>query len=161
MLRILLPGRPYGAAVTATGQFVRSWIDWFDAVLVRLNASPFRVQTVRLTAQGAAVTTTSVPIAGMTAGLYRVSYAMRVTRAATTSSSATMTLGWTDGAVACAQAFAAMTGNTTATTQTGTLLVPCDQDGPLTYAVAYASVGATAMQYQCDVVVEFVPGVAS
>ena len=114
MLRPLLPGLPNDAISDAkTGVLRRVWADWFRTVAQHVDASPFRVQTVSLTAQGSAIVATSVPIAALEAGLYRVSYALRITRAGTVSSSATVTLGWTDGTVNCSQAFAAVTGNTT------------------------------------------------
>ncbi|MCX6550361.1 MAG: hypothetical protein NTY02_05020 [Acidobacteria bacterium] len=162
MLRLRLPGLPRDPMVEArTGYVPRVWVSWLMALANQVDAAAFRLQTVSLTAQGAAITTTAVPIASLTAGLYRVSYALRITRAATTSSSATVTIGWIDGTVTCGQAFAAVTGNTTATVQSGTVLLRCDNDGPITYAVAYASVGATTMQCALDLVVEAVPGVAS
>ena len=162
MLRFRLPGLPRDPIAEAkTGLVPRVWVSWLQALAQQVDAAAFRVQTVSLTAQGATIATTSVPIPSITYGLYRVSYALRITRAATSSSSATVTVGWKDGTVSCAQAFTAVTGNTTATVQSGTVLVRCDAAGPITYAVAYASTGATSMQFQLDVVVEAVPGVAS
>jgi hypothetical protein len=161
MLAPRLHGLPGGATVEPkTGWIQRVWADWLRAVAQRVDASPFRVQTVSLTAQGAAIVATSVPITDLVAGLYRVTYALRITRPGTVSSSATVTLGWTDGTVACSQAFAAVTGNTTAKVQSGTVLMRCDGASSLTYAVVYASAGATAMQFQIDVTVEYVPGSA-
>ena len=162
MLRLLLPGVPIDAVVYRESlRPSRTWVDWFTTLARRADATVFRVQTVNLIGQGASVTATAVPISALTAGLYRVSYALRVTRPATSSSSATVTVGWTDGTVACAQAFAAVTGNTTATVQSGTALVRCDASSVITYAVVYASSGATSMQFALDVVVEAVPGVAA
>jgi hypothetical protein len=162
MFRWKLSGLPHSTQMTerdGTGR--RPWLDWLLEAATRLNASPFRVQTVALTAQGAAITTTAIPTPVLPQGLYRATYSLRVTRAASSSSSATVTLGWTDGGVACSQAFAAVTGNTTATVQTGTFLVRSDADEDITYAVAYASVGATTMQFSLDVVLEAVPGEAT
>jgi len=162
MLRLRLPGLPRDPiAEKGTGVIPRVWASWLQALAQQVDAASFRLQTVSLTAQGATIVTTSVPIASLTTGLYRVSVSLRVTRAASSSSSATVTLGWTDGGVACSQAFAALTGNTTASVQSGSVLVRCDQDGPLTYGVVYASAGGTTMQYALDLVVEAIPGVAT
>ena len=79
--------------------------------------------------------------------------AARVTRAATTSSSLIVTFGWTQ-AVSCTAASVAMTGNTTATTGTSSVLVRVDQDSSITYATTYASSGGTTMQYRVDVTCE-------
>lgn len=162
MLRVRLPGLPRDPIAEAqTGRVPHVWISWLQALAHQADAAAFRLQTVSLVAQGAAIAATSVPIASLPAGLYRATYALRITRAASSSSSATVTLRWKDGAVSCAQAFAAVTGNTTATTQSGTILLRADAESPISYAVAYASVGATSMQFSLDVVVEAVPGVAS
>jgi hypothetical protein len=162
MLRLRLPGLPRDPiALPKSGLLPQIWVSWLQALVQQVDAAAFRVQTVTLTAQGAAITTTSVPIASLPAGLYRITYAIRITQAATTSSSVTLTVGWPDGGVACSQAGAAITGNTTATVQSGTLLIRSDNDGPITYAVAYASVGATAAQFSLDLTVEAVPGVAA
>ena len=162
MLRFRLPGLPRDPIAEArTGLVPRVWVSWLQALAQQVDASAFRLQTVSLTAQGAAIATTSVPIASLPAGLYRATYALRVTRAASSSSSLTLTLGWKDGGVSCTQAFAAATGNTTATVQSGTVLMRVDAEGPITYSVAYASVGGTSMQYQVVVVVDAIPGVAS
>lgn len=162
MLRLRLPGIPRDPLRPheRTGQLPLPWLAWFRDLSNQVNAAPFRVQTVSLVGQGAAIPTTSLPIASLPTGLYRVTFALRVTRAATTSSSATVTIGWPDGTIACTQAFAAVTGNTTATVQSGTVLVRADNDGPITYAVAYASVGGTSMQFALDVCVEAIPGAA-
>ena len=47
-----------------------------------------------------------------------------------------------------------MTGNTTTTNQSGDSLIRVDRNSAITYATAYSSTGATAMQYKLDVVVE-------
>jgi hypothetical protein len=50
-----------------------------------------------------------------------------------------------------------MTGNTTATVQNGSILIHADQSSTVTYATAYASVGATTMTYSLSVRLEQVP----
>jgi hypothetical protein len=45
---------------------------------------------------------------------------------------------------------AALTGNTTATHESGTLMVRLDANTTIRYAVTYASVGATTAQYRFD-----------
>src|SRR5574343_1151265 len=162
MLRWRLPGLPRDPiADRKTGLIPRVWASWFQAIAEQVDAASFRLQTVTLDTQAAAIVPTNIPIASLTTGLYRVTYALRVTQAASTSSSVAVTLSWKSGGVACSQAFGDVTGNTTDSVQSGTVLIRCDVDGPITYAVAYASVGLTAMQYSLDVAVEVLPGVST
>lgn len=128
------------------------WRLWFRETKRVVDATPERVVTKQLTAQTASIATTSLPLS-VTTGLWRVSWAARITRAATTSSSLTVTIGWTD-TVALTSSGAALTGNTTTTSQSGMLLIAADGNTPMTYATTYASAGATTMQYKLDIVVE-------
>ena len=77
----------------------------------------------------------------------------RITTAASSSSSLTLTFGWTQ-AVTCTASSAAITGNTTATTGSFMVVVRADAATALTYATTYASSGGTAMVYRIDVAVE-------
>lgn len=134
-------------AERSTGLMTMPWINWFTQLVLNANAAPARLVSVTATAQNAAIGTTSFALGALASGLYRVSYMARITTAATTSSSLTVTVGFTNGGVTCALAGAAMTGNTTSTVQSGVFLLQIDQSTPVTYSTAYASVGATAMVY--------------
>jgi hypothetical protein len=165
MLRQRLSGLPRDAMVSVNpvervGFLTRPWISWLQAVVSELDAATRRVQTVSVQAE-AAIPPTAVPVSGIPAALYRVTFTLRILRAASTSSSAAVTLGWTDSGVACSQTWPAATGNTPATVQTGTVLMRVDKDGPITYGVAYSSVGGTSMRFALDLVVELLPGVAT
>lgn len=131
-----------------------TWTRWFQSLKDAVDRAAQRVAIVTLTGQAAALTTTALNTGLLTDGLYRVSWQARITQAATTSSSLTVTLGWTAGGVACSTSGAALTGNTPATVQSGAALVHADAGSVLTAATAYASVGATAMQYELTVIVE-------
>ena len=141
------------AVVDPTRMLSRVWGYWLTAVRDLLSVAAARVASVRLTAQAAAITTTAA-LAVVTTGLYRVSSVLRITQAATSSSSATVTIGWTDTGVALTQAFAAVTGNTVTTTQSSSVVIAADALTSVTYAVAYANVGATPMQFSVSVLVE-------
>lgn len=132
------------------------WVKSFQEQADRVETSPQRRAAVSLEDQGAAIAATSIPISGLTSGVYRLSYIARITRAASTSSSLTVTLQWTHGGVSISQAGAAITGNTTATQQNAHLLIYADQGTPIRYSTAYASVGATSMQYALIVIAEAV-----
>ena len=123
---------------------------WLIALADRLNTTPNLVASATGSTQAASVSTTAFSIPSVLPGLYRLSMAARITRAASTSSSLIVTFGWPQ-AVSCTAASVAMTGNTTATTGTFSVLVRVDQDSSITYATTYASSGGTAMQYRFDV----------
>ena len=139
---------------TESGLMTRAWVDWLASLQQTVDTAPVRLQSVELTSQTASVGATDISLGTITGGLYRLTYYARITTAAVTSSSLTVTLGWTDSGVSCSLAGAALTGNTTATVQTGTALVRADHASPLTYTTTYASNGAGEMVYSLDVIVE-------
>lgn len=133
------------------------WLNWLQQSLVPRAESSAQVSAkLPLTNQSASIGTTPIPMTAIQPGLYRVSWYLRVTQAATTSSSIQVTLGWTDGAINCSRSGAAVTGNTTSTTQSGSEFIRIDGVTPINYSTAYASVGATPMKYRLDLLVELV-----
>lgn len=135
------------------------WGVWFRGVRDIAASAPQAVQTVRVTGQSASIPTTPFSTGSLAAGVYKVSVYLRVTQAATTSSSILATIGFTDGAVACVQATAALTGNTVSTNGSQVFMVRIDGASPVTYATTYASVGGTPMLYNLDLVFERVGSV--
>lgn len=134
------------------GAMTKVFENWLRALTQRTQTAPYAVSTVALTSQGAAIAATDlIPSAN---GLYRVSYRFRVTQAATTSSSLTFSVTTTDGGVTVTQSSAAYTGNAVNAPQSGSFIVRCDSQAPLSYAMAFASVGATPMLYDLDVKVD-------
>ena len=133
------------------------WLTWFRALVLAVDATAQALGSVSTTAGSAAVPTTAINLPNLNTGLYRVTWYLRIAQAAGTSSSAQLTLSWTDGGVAQSQTEPAVTGNTTATFQTGTTTIHLDTGTTLKYAVAYASVGVPAMQYNLSIVVEALP----
>lgn len=91
------------------------------------------------------------------AGVYRVSFAMHKTIADGVSSSLTMTIGWLRNGIALSQAFAALTTDTTAAQQNGSVLVYADANTDITYAISYASNTPNLMTYEANVVTEYLP----
>ena len=124
---------------------------WLLSMVDRLNATPQTLDTVQLSTQAASISATNFAILSVSPGVYRLSMGARISRAATTSSSLTVTFGWTASAVACTTSSTAMTGNTTATVGTLPILVRVDEATAITYATTYASAGGTTMQYSLDV----------
>lgn len=142
------------AIVSEKRKATQVFIDWLTALGQDVDASPARVGTKTLTAQAASIGATALPTGSLSGGYFRVTTYARITQAATTSSSLTVSIGFMDGAVNCTLSGVALTGNTTATTQSFSVMVKNDAGASLTYATTYASVGGTPMQYALTVVVE-------
>lgn len=120
-----------------------------------LDLAPSGFNPVSETAQNASIATTSLPTDGdLSSGLYRVTYYARITTAAGVSSSLTVTFGWTDGAITQTHSGAAITGNTTTTWQTGSILIYVDAASPITYSASYSSNPAGAMRFNLFVTLE-------
>jgi hypothetical protein len=142
---------PDKSPIAIPGGWISSeYYRWLTVELVaRLQLAPQVLKALSLTAQGATIPATTLITAPKTS-LYRVDAYLRITQAATTNSSATLTLSWTDGGVVQSKTFAAVTGNTTTTIDSQSLFLHADGGTVITYAVVYASTGATAMQFRLD-----------
>lgn len=152
------PNLPPGVPDEREGTMPDVWVKYFQSQSDRASQSPsVQSNPVELSTQAASIGATSIPTGSLKSGNYRVAYYARITRAATTSSSLIVTLGWTDGAVACSFAGAAMTVNSTSTIQSETKFIQIDAASPVTYATTYVSVGATTMQYKLVISLELVP----
>jgi hypothetical protein len=143
-----------GRVVAGLVWLSEDWRNWLQTLKDRIDATAQRIGAgVALTAQAAAVSgTVSTPT--LEAGLYRVSWVARITQAATTSSSVTVSIGATSGGVPTTQAGPALTSNVVGAVQSGSVVVDVDAATPITYATSYASVGGTPMQYALSVAVE-------
>ena len=149
---------PKGKPNKNPGYLTNSWIKYFQSQTDTFSTAPVTLGTpVQLTAQSASVGATAFPVGSLSTGLYYVDYYARITTAATTSSSLTVTIGWTDGTYTQSGSGTAMTGNTTATNQSGRLMVNIDGATSITYSTAYVSVGATPMAYMLSLVLTKVP----
>ena len=136
------------------GMLTEVWSRWFGRLPATLNAIPSILNVVELSAQGTSISPTDFAGTILLQGLYRVSYIARISRAATVSSSLTVTLAWTTSAVAMSYVGGAIIGNTTTSYQSVTLLIRSDASLPVTFSTTYASAGGTSMQYDLDVVIE-------
>ena len=135
----------------------KTFIDWMTQLVADVDAAPARLQTTTATTQNASISTTPIVTGTLSTGLYRVTWYARVTTPATTgaaTSSLTVTAGWTDGGVTCTYSGAAMTGNTTGTVQSQSVMVNVDAATPVTYATTYASDTAGQMVYKLYLVLE-------
>lgn len=132
------------------------------------NGIPSEVATVDAVAQSAAIATTtlySVPASGV--GQYRLSWDVDIRQPATTSSTlGPLTISWTnpDATVQTITVAAQNNAGTMVTSDSGNLqttqlvgnsiLLNIRQSTLITYAFAYASAGATAMQYNLHIKLE-------
>lgn len=131
----------------------------FSDIVGQISSSQSTAAVVDLTAQSAAITTTTL-YAVPTSGLYQVSFYAKVTTAAGVSSVLGGTngfqIGYTDFTdnttplVTVADLFAnALNGNTTTTVDSGICIIAAKTGTNITYAFDYMSVG-TAMQYKLN-----------
>src|SRR5262245_20575833 len=140
-----------------TGLISDQWAIYFRDQDASIAASPALVPggNVVIPQQGGAIGATPIPTGALVAGLYRVTWYLRVTTPAGTSSSVGLSIGWIEGGVACSFAGPPVTGNTNASVQSQTFMMHIDPATPLSYAVGYASTPA-GMQYALYLVVELV-----
>jgi len=132
------------------------WEQWFNRMPATLNAIPSVFNIVSLSDQSAAIAATDFSNSTLLKGTYRVSYHARISRAATTSSSLTLTFTWEEDGVTQTVTGAVMNGNTTTTRQSDSFLLRSDAGEAVNYAAAYASVGATSMLYTLDISLEMI-----
>ena len=131
------------------------WYRWFLILRTLVGTTVQRLGTeVVLLDQAAAIATTSWPLPPLAKGIYRVSAYARVATPGSTSSSITVTIGWTDRGVALTVSSPALTTNSiTATLQWSAVLL-VDAQTPITYAVDYKSTGGTQMTYDLGLALE-------
>jgi hypothetical protein len=149
--------------VDATRHMGERWYRWLSTVVDQLTTAIGRVAQTATVLPAVHRPSTSAAILPVTlltptrAGLVRVSWSVQVTAPATTSSAVTVTLKWTANSVAQTEAFPAITGNTTATHASGQVLIYPTSAQPITIETAYTSVGAAALGYSLDALVETAP----
>ena len=135
-----------------------------DTGRVYHGTTPFRlipiVGDVNLVAQAAAVAATALLTPAIT-GMYSVEVYLKVTTAATTSSTlGAVTITYSDGTDSVAQSVVMLgqtqagvagttnTGNATTSVLTGTLNVWAVAGTAIKYAIAYVTSGTTTMKYE-------------
>ena len=146
-----------GQTDTLAGLVSTSWNEWFGLLSGQVNTSVFVQNSVSLEAQAASIAATDFTGGSLTGGLYFLAYYSQVTQAASVSSSLQVTLGWTTGGNTLSFAGTILTGNTITTGTSQIIMVPIDAGSPVTFSVAYASVGGTPMQYRVIPVIMAVP----
>jgi hypothetical protein len=135
---------------TITDRFRQVW-EQVRSGFARVSAAAVKT----LLGQHAAIVGTVVTT--LTAGgNYRLSYYLRKTIADGVSSSAQVTLGWTDQLTALSEAFAALATDSITAHASGSILVRADNASNITLDVAYASNTPNVMNFDVIVTVELV-----
>lgn len=135
-----------------TGRITGPWNDYLTNQEAQVSASLVSVNSVSLTDQTASIGATDMSGGGLAAGLYQMAAYAAISQPAGTSSSLTITIGWTYRGVSQTYVAAAITGNLVTSVQPNTaLLLSVDANSPITYAAAYVSVGAPVMKYDLAV----------
>lgn len=125
------------------------WQRWFlNTVLGNISqAGTIYAQSIALSNQSTSIGTTNIPLPSLSRGDYVFFYYARITVTDGVSSSLTVRLGWTEGAVSLTLSGAAMTGDTTTTVQSASVPVFIDAATPLSYSTIYASNTPAKMRY--------------
>lgn len=157
-MSINLEPPPYDATLIEgdAQRISKRWWVWLTTKLItQLLRAVFNAMTdgsKRLVNQGAAIaSTTLLTTAG--AGLFRVSWYVRITTADAVSSSVTVTISWTD-VTGCSKTFTAITGNTTTTTDSGSVTIRPGTATAIKYSTAYASNTPGVMRHSLELSAE-------
>lgn len=143
----------YLRSLESQGYITDPWSQSLDQLSQQVSSTPTRVNSVSAENQQATIVATDLASTSLAEGLYEIRPYARIVQAATTSSSLTLAIGWTENGVLQSKSFAALTGNTTTTVLTDPLItVHSDEGTPITYTWTYASVGGVPMKYRFDLV---------
>lgn len=130
------------------------WYIFFRGLTQTVDQGPTRVgNPVELASQDTSIGVTPITSETLSAGLYRVTYYLRVTTADGTSSSIQLSLAWDDTGVSCTHAFTALTNDTVTLPASESFTLNLTQP-PLTYSTTYASNTPAKMKYALSIVLE-------
>lgn len=140
------------------GTMTQPWRDYFSRLTDVVSQGPSRVFSATLPTQSASIGATDVTNGLAPAGLYRMSYYVRVTSPAAVTSSIQVTFDWTDLGTALSVPFTISSGNTIDTQDSGTWMFRSDSLSPIRYSTTYASNPAGDMEYDLLVILEAMQG---
>lgn len=150
----------FSIGVSSAIQITSGLLNKYNGITTVERGIPSNTAHSLLTAQGAAITATTLYAAPAT-GFYRINYCATITQLATTS----CVLGGVNGfqvlftspngsVVKTTPAGPTSATNSTATCLTGSIVVNAKTGTNIQYTMGYTSVGATPMQYELNAVVE-------
>ena len=126
-----------------TTYFRLRWQELIDS----FTQVPTKTDTGTVSGLTAALATTTL-LTTTQGGVYEVGYYIRKTVAGGVSSSLTVTIGWTENAIALTRVFTALTLDSTVANQSDTIPILVDANADITLAVAYASDVADTMTWR-------------
>lgn len=136
------------------GSLNTDWLNWFFSLAGRVDASPQALSPIHLVNQQAAIVARPFTLGVVGAAVYRVTWYVRVTQAASVSSALQVRVDFTDGGVPCFNQGDPVVGNTTASGESNECYVRADAVTAVTFSMSYASVGGVPMQFRLDMAIE-------
>ena len=134
------------------------WRDFFGRLTDVVSQGPSRVFSATVPTSDASIGATDVTNGLAPAGLYRMTYYLRITAPASVSSSVAVTFDWTDLGTACSVTFGTIIGNTIDTNDSAQWMFRSDSLSPIRYSTTYSSLAANEMEYDLLVVLEAMQG---
>ncbi len=132
------------------------WYTYFRGQGQLIDQGPTRIGSpIALANQSTSIGTTSITSETLTAGLYRVTYYLRVTTPDGVTSSIRLNLAWDDTGVSCTHNFTALTNDTVTLPASESFMLNLSQP-PLSYSTTYASNTPAKMRYSLEIVLESV-----
>lgn len=150
------PKRPeYGnRADPLEGLVSQRWGDWFGQLVTMLGNQSGRLATVKLTGQDSnGIATTEIPAPPLTAGVYRISYYVRMDALDSINASVQPIFRWVWDSQARQYDGAAITTNTFAESGAASFLLQIDNNTVTTYETS-VSMGGLDGTYALTVVLE-------
>jgi len=132
------------------------WYVYFRGQNQLVDQGPTRIGTpIELASQDTSIGVTPITSETLTAGLYRVTYYLRVTTPDGVASSVRVNLAWDDQGVSCTHNFTALTNDTVTLPASESFLLHLTAP-PLTYTTTYSSNTPAKMKYSLTIVLEAV-----
>lgn len=153
---------PYRSAVINALQRAEDvWLKWFALLKQAINRSAQVVGVVSLSGQGASIAATTISTPTLTAGVYQITMAHRVTRADNTGSSLTPYVTVTESGLTVTYTGAANTSNNVLTGKSDQFTVVIDASTPIKFGTSYSTAGGVpSMLYRLTVRLAQVPEAA-
>jgi hypothetical protein len=148
---------PRNSADAIAWKITSPWLEYLTRLQGIVQSCLRKINGVTLVEQSASISATDFSGGGLAAGLYEISYYVRVTQAAGTSSEIQVTFDWVDGAVVVTRNSANLTGNTTVTYTSESLPIRIDKNSAVRYSTTYVSVGSPVMKYRLDLTLKQLP----
>ncbi len=135
------------------GLITQPWTDYFTDRDLSLSNSPEFVGNTAATVQSGSIGATDLTNGTLPAGNYRFNYEGVITQAASVSSTLQIRLNWTRDGFSMQFTSSSLATNTVGDRVAGVEFFRAD-GSPILYSVIYTSIGAPAMEYGFEVLLE-------